>query len=60
MSKNDKNGPISGRLANTLYTLGLLSVDEGQFLRLLTSREMEEFEALMKENYPHQDLDLAD
>lgn len=42
--KEDKNGPQAGHLANVLYTLGLLSADEGKFLRLLTSRELEAFE----------------
>lgn len=49
MDKEHKSGPPSSRLADALYTLGLLSADEGQFLRLLTSQEMEKFEEWLKD-----------
>ncbi len=49
MGKKDKTGSISGTLANALYTLGLIQANDGQFLRLLNSREMEEFEEWLKD-----------
>jgi len=52
MDKENKNGPLSGRLADVLYTLGLISADEVQFCRLLNSRELEEFEEWLEEKRP--------
>ena len=50
MGMKDENEPASSRLADVLYTLGLIAADEYQFHCLLTSREMEEFEEWLKEN----------
>lgn len=51
VDEEDKSGPSSGRLANVLYTLGLLYPEKGQFFRQLNSREMEDFEECLKGEY---------
>ncbi len=49
MGKKDAVKLISGTLANALFTLGLIDPNEGKNLRLLSSRELEEFEEWLKE-----------
>ncbi len=48
--REDKATLFSVTLANALYTLGLIQANEGQFLRLLNSKELEEFEKSPEED----------
>ncbi len=51
MGMKDETEPVSGKLADVLYTLGLIVADEGQCHRLLNSRELDEFEEWLREKY---------
>ena len=49
MGTEDKTAPASGRLADALYMLGLLTADKDKFEKFINSQEFKAFEERLKD-----------